>query len=176
MNKTIDPNDFEKAIQEKDYSKIKSYIINSIRNNPYFITASGEHCEAIEACSKLKARKKELPGLFEKYVLQDNEVEFDPDNKDSWNYEYFINQTFYLGENFCKERLYNIKEIGVYLKNFQKPQEAKKDEECISSDENNIDEVKRKKTIPSSIAKIVIIAVSVLLIGLLVVYMVNGNF
>ena len=127
MNRTFEMTDFESAIRDKDYIKLKNYIINSIRNNPRFShSKSEEYSEAAVAFKRLEEMKTELPGLFSPYELQEGEEEFDENNKASWNQEYFIRQTFLLGENFCRKRFINIRKIGQYITkgNFNDPQEV----------------------------------------------------
>ena len=177
MNRTFEIADFNKAIEEKDYIKLKNYIVNSVRNNPGFrYTKSVASCsEATEAFNKLNAMKDDLPGLFVKYELQPGEIEFDENNKSVWNQEYFIRQTFLLGENFCSKRFDHVHRIGQYIskaskKNFNDPQEA------IEGYENNntivetssakivSNEIVENKPWPMIIAGI--IAVVALLVGI----------
>lgn len=128
MNRTFEMEDFDQAIEEKDYIKLKNYIVNSVRNNPSFrYTKSVASCsEATEAFRKLRTMQEELPGLFVKYELQPGEMEFDENNKSAWNQEYFIRQTFLLEENFCSKRFEHVRLIGQYVSkgNFNDPQEA----------------------------------------------------
>lgn len=143
MKKTFETEDFDAAIKDKDYIKIKNYVINSIRNNPGFKYSKkeGDCSEAMAAFRKLLESKDDLPGLFSSYQLQNGEEEFNENNKELWTQEYFIRQTFLLGENFCKERFLNIKKIGKYLAktNFCKPQEEK-----------DIDKNQEEKSMPIS--------------------------
>lgn len=173
MNRTFKMADFEEAIKAKDYIKIKNFIINSIRNNPGFQYGKEVSCSEAEAAfNKLKECKNELPGLFSPYCLQGDEIEFNENNKTAWTYEYFIRQTFLLGENFCDERFAHVKEIGKYLKknvNFTAPQEA--EEGFKENIRNNVvkQNIERKTEDTNPIWIIVVLAI--IIVGLLVVFL-----
>ena len=142
MTKTFEFADFEAAIEAKDYIKIKNYIINSIRNNPEFRREKEKSLsEATEAFNMVKERKNELPGLFTPYCVQAGEEEFNEDDKERWNKEYFIRQTFLLEENFCSERFSQVKKIGQYItknENFPEPQEVMEgNEKHLAKNENH---------------------------------------
>ena len=171
MNRTFSLEDFDAAIAAKDYIKIKNYIINSIRNNPRFCYNKNEkRSEATEAFTKLVKMKAELPGLFSPYKLQEGETEFDENNKDSWTQEYFIRQTFLLGENFCIERFNNVKKIGQYLAkaNFNDPQEVmegyEKDESRMG--DNPVEVSNSANRVSPITIVLIIIAIVSLLVGL----------
>lgn len=59
---------------------------------------------------------KNFPEILVKYTPMYREKEFNEANKDEWDYEYFIRQTFLLGRNWCVERYENCKKIAIYLK------------------------------------------------------------
>lgn len=117
MDRTFDMSEFDKAIREKNYIKIKNYIVNSIRNNPGFLfTRNVQTCsEATEAFLKVRKMRTELPGLFTQYRVQPGEKVFNEKDKASWDKEYFIRQTFLLEENFCDKRFKQVYHIGRYL-------------------------------------------------------------
>ena len=113
--KTLDENAFFKAIEEKDYSRLKTSIISSIRNNPTFIVMENE--KYTEAKIAMKILKEKLPEMFMDYTVLEFEDAFNEDEKEKWNNEYFLRQTFLLGENFCMERYDHLRKIGKELAN-----------------------------------------------------------
>lgn len=116
MNKSFEQEDFEAAIDKREYIKLKNYVANAILNNEEFEKKkNGACCEAEAAFKVLIARKDELPGLFTPYERQYGEKEFDERDKTSWTREYFIRQVFFLGENFCQERFEHVRTIGKEL-------------------------------------------------------------
>lgn len=123
---SFDEKTFYKAIEEKDYSRLKTCIISSIRNNPGFKKAKGEKCS--EAGLAMNILKEKVPEILEHYVVQETEQVYNVDASDTWDKEYFIRQTFLLGENFCMERYNHLVKIGEKIMNgtapnFQEPQE-----------------------------------------------------
>ena len=123
---SFDEQTFYKAIEEKDYSRLKTCIISSIRNNPGFRKARGENFS--EARLAINILKEKVPEMFERYAVQEAEHAYNVDEADIWDKEYFIRQTFLLGENFCMERYSHLMKIGQKITNgtapnFQEPQE-----------------------------------------------------
>lgn len=169
MKRSFDPAVFEAAIRKKDYIKLKNFVINSIRNNPRFTHDKNEkYSEATKVFRRLHSLEKELPGLFAPYELQTGEVEFNEAEKDSWTQEYFIRQTFYLGENFCNKRFANIKKIGQYLTkgNFNDPQEVIEGyEDSIHFISDSTDTKKSVGKKPWLIVVFVIVSIITLLVG-----------
>lgn len=169
MAKTFEQADFEAAINAKDYIKLKNYVINSIRNNPRFTYGKSEECsEAKAAFKRLESLKDELPGLFSQYEVQAGEVEFNEAEKESWTQEYFIRQTFLLGENFCLERFNNIRKIGQYITkgNFNDPQEVVEGyENLVNNISNSTNEAKSIGTLPWLIVGLILATIVVLLVG-----------
>ena len=173
MNNTFTSEEFDAAIASKDYIKIKNYIINSIRNNPRFSYKKGEgKSEAAKAFDKLLSLQDKLPGLFTPYTIQEGEVEFNENDKTSWTQEYFIRQTFLLGENFCVRRFNNIRKIGQYLTkgNFSDPQEVMEGYEKNESNlETEMIEVSYHKNLISNVTIVLaIISIVTLLVGMLI--------
>ena len=171
MHKSFKPEAFYAAINEKDYIKLKNYIINSIRNNPGFYCLDGEEkSEARKYFIILKEKKDKLPELFSEYKIQEGEKEFDESLQDAWDYEYFIRQTFLLEENFCEKRFNHVRKIGKYLEkkkkaNFNSPQEENEDSDynvCSSDRESNCSA--SSKIMPRIIV-FVIIPIILLLVG-----------
>lgn len=123
---SFDAQTFYKAIEEKDYSRLKTCIISSIRNNPGFLPMKGE--KVAESRVAMKILKEKAEGMFEPYKVQKGERVFDESEAETWDKEYFIRQTFLLGENFCTTRYNNLMMIGRKIargidSNFQEPQE-----------------------------------------------------
>lgn len=113
--------DFNKAIENRDFLTLKSYIISSIRYNPQFLPLQGASIsEAEMALNILRERVKEI---FENYKKQDKEIVISDDESVNWSKEYFIEQTFWLGENFCEERIERIKKIGKKISEDKKIRE-----------------------------------------------------
>ena len=168
MSNTFNQMDFDAAIVSKDYIKLKNYIINSIRNNPRFRHEKNEEfSEATTAFKKLLSMKEELPGLFTKYELQSGEVEFNEDEQENRKQEYFIRQTFLLGENFCQKRFNNVRKIGQYLAkgNFDDPQELIEGCENVASSSVSADMPKSAESMPWLLIVVLVIAIIVLLVG-----------
>ena len=174
MNKSFEPEDFDAAIASKDYIALKSYIICSIRNDPGFYRKKGDPSEALIACKKLWDQRRDLPGLFSEYTLQKGEIEFDENMKNSWTWEYFIRQTFLLGENFCPERIKHIGKIGQYLtpRNFNFPQEDLTNEDDRICVLDSGDSLSSKRQMPFRIIVIISIAIIALLVGILAFMMI----
>ena len=90
-----------------DYVGLISCIVSAIRDDPTF---AGEDYEKI---CKYLTNKGKLDGLFQPY----EKVPGEPGNKDKsqWDEKYFIDRTFALKENFSRERLAHVKEVGKYV-------------------------------------------------------------
>jgi len=104
--KSFDKEDFDKAIDNEDFSSLRSYVISAVRNDPTF---SKE-----EVMVTIKKLDEKANKIFEGYQLQEGEEPFSEDIK-LWNKEYFIKQTFWLGENFNKNRINRIKRVGQHV-------------------------------------------------------------
>ena len=171
---SFDESTFWKAIEEKNYSLLKTCIVNSIRNNPGFKkdfkNAKGDKCS--EARLAMDILKEKVPEIFEKYELQDGEHIYDPNEAAAWDKEYFIRQTFLLKQNFCTKRYNHVKEIGIKItheanSNFQNPQEQgqmKRKNQLALARINQI----LQKTKPLLVAGAVVIAVILAVIVLVV--------
>lgn len=123
---SFDADDFYKAIEEKKYAKLKTCIISAIRNNPEFRVATGQ--KESEARLAWRILEENVPEIFEKYEAQEGDQLYSENSVDKWDREFFIRQTFLLGENFNKERLKHVWNIGRKISrgimpNFQEPQE-----------------------------------------------------
>ncbi|MBO5177167.1 MAG: hypothetical protein J6C07_06895 [Lachnospiraceae bacterium] len=121
--------DFEKAIQEKKYSTLISYVVNVMRINPEF--KNDKNQDKSEAEIALDILRHRVPEIFEKYELQGGEKVLSKELILGLNLEdleeCFLRQTFLFSENFCEKRIEDIKFIGQEIAkrntaNFSKPQ------------------------------------------------------
>lgn len=96
---------FEKALQEKDYNRLKINTISAIRNDPAF--------RRDEIKLVLKTLKDRCPEIFEDYRCLDYEEK--KPNPSTWDSRYFTACTFCLKDNFSMERIERICEIGRTL-------------------------------------------------------------
>lgn len=122
---SFDKDTFYKNMKEKNYSRLKTNVISSIRNNPAFRKAPGEeYCEARIAMNLLQ---EHVPEMFGEYKVQAGEHAYNAGEAAAWDRDYFIEQTFFLGENFCWERFRHLGRIGQKIAgesgtNFRNPQ------------------------------------------------------
>lgn len=93
--------DFWKAIEEKNYTRLKINTVSSILNDPTF--ARGETDKI------LNILKDKVPGIFEEEHMLDDEERLD---RSAWDKEYFYYLTCWLEENFAESRIGYIKEVG----------------------------------------------------------------
>ena len=98
--------EFEQWLSEKDYSSLKTAVINVIRNDPTF--SSGEFDKVIAVL------EQRCPEIFEEYQLQNGEEVFDTSEK-AWSNKYFRSLTFWFRENFALSRRTNIEKVGKKL-------------------------------------------------------------
>lgn len=98
--------EFEQWLSEKDYSSLKTAVINVIENDPTFST--GEFNKVIAVLNQ------RCPEIFEEYQLQNGEDVFDESGK-VWSYDYFITLNFWFRENFALSRRTNIEKVGKKL-------------------------------------------------------------
>lgn len=98
--------EFNQWLAEKDYSSIKTAVVNVIKNDPSF--ATGEFDKVIAVL------KQQCPDIFENYQLQEGEEVFDS-VVEKWNHDYFITLTFWFRENFALSRRANIEQVGQKL-------------------------------------------------------------
>lgn len=98
---SFDEGVFRQAIKDKDYLCLKVNTVSSILNDPTF-----ERGETMEV---LKVLEENVPEIFEKYKELDYEERLEPD---VWDKRYFTKLTYWFQENFSKERIAYIKEVG----------------------------------------------------------------
>ena len=122
---SFDKDTFYKNMKEKNYSRLKTNVISCIRNNPAFRKAPGEEC--CEARIAMNLLQEHVPEMFGEYEVQVGERAYKADEAASWDRDDFIEQTFFLGENFCWERFRHLLKIGQKITeargtNFHNPQ------------------------------------------------------
>ena len=93
--------------EKEDYASLRGCIVSLIRDDPTF--AGGDY---EEACKYLRDKGR-IDGVFQSY----EKVPGEPGDKDKsqWDEKYFLDRTFALGENFSRERLAHVKEVGEYV-------------------------------------------------------------
>ena len=92
--------------KKKDYSGLKTCIVSLIRDDPTF--ESGQYEEVDEYL-----KKNGFQDIYQPY----EKVPGEPGDKDKsqWDEKYFLDRTFALKENFSRERLALVKEVGEYV-------------------------------------------------------------
>lgn len=101
MFTSFDESVFRQAIKAKDYLCLKSNTVCSMWADPTF--------ERGETAEVLQILEKEVPEIFEEYVQQDYEERLE---RSKWDKRYFTKLTYWFQENFAKERVAYIKEVG----------------------------------------------------------------
>lgn len=163
---SFDADDFYKAIEEKKYAKLKTCVISAIRNNPEFKRADGE--KVSEARLAWDILEENVPEIFDKYEDQDGDRLYDEKSVNEWDREFFIRQTFLLGENFNRKRYIQVMNIGRKISrgimpNFQEPQELNL--EIFEEQEiKPVVQQTSKKMNPLLIAGVIILAIIVLVV------------
>lgn len=99
--KSFDGKNFQDAIKNKDYTRLKVNVSSAIANDPGF---RGDEIERV-----LDILQEEVPEIFEDYKHLNYEYDLD---RDQWNKGYFDEMTYWLQRNFSKERLEKLKEVG----------------------------------------------------------------
>lgn len=98
---SFDEEKFNKALVEKDYTRLKVNTVSAINNDPTF---SGNEVE--EVINKLKNC---VPEIFEEEKVLAYEENLD---ERDWNKDYFSKLTFYFQNNFAESRISKIKKVG----------------------------------------------------------------
>lgn len=163
---TFNSDAFYRALEEKDYSRLITCIISAVRNNPEFRNATGQ--KSSESTIALNLLKENAPEIFETYKPQEGERIYDETEYKTWDKEYFIRQTFLLGENFCVKRYNHVKAIGRWITrgiepNFQEPQEQCQAEQQHQSIKVNAYKAPQK-TNPLLVLGVVALAIIVLVV------------
>ena len=97
---------FKKTVKERDYSGIRFYLYTIIRDDPTFKTSEYEEAEKY-------LLDNDIRDIYQPY----EKVPGEPGDKDKsqWDEKYFLDRTFALKENFSRERLAHVKEVGEYV-------------------------------------------------------------
>lgn len=97
---------FREAIRnkadQKNFIRLKVSVISAIQNDPTF--ASGEAENALDIL------RRECPEIFER--KKDLGYEEKRTDSDTWDSDYFMRNTTYLEQNFCEDRINELKNIG----------------------------------------------------------------
>ena len=97
---------FNEAISKKgdpqSFMRLKSSVISAIKVDPFFPNG----CEADAA---LELLRQKCPEIFETKKELSYEVNL-PEME--WDKDYFLRKTNYLRQNFCDERIQELREIG----------------------------------------------------------------
>lgn len=94
---------FEESIQNKtNFTRLRVSVVNAIRNDP---TSSRD-----EADRALRMLWKGYPEVFEK--KRDLEYEEQRPDPAAWDKDYFLKYATYVEDNFCPERIKQLREIG----------------------------------------------------------------
>lgn len=101
MFTSFDENAFMKAIEEKNYLRLKVDTVSSMLNDPTF--------ERGETDKVLKILDEKVPEIFEDEVKLDYEERLE---RSEWDKRYFTKLTYWFQENFAKSRVQYIKEVG----------------------------------------------------------------
>lgn len=122
---SFDIQEFMSAINNHDYTRIRACFVNAILNDPLFL--NNNESEVKRAYNILQNKKELIPELWQTYRKFVEEPDFE--NEDEWDYDSFIQKTFYLTRNFNVKRINELGRIGRSLArqgklpNFQEPQE-----------------------------------------------------
>ena len=154
---------------KKDYVSLRECIVSLIRDDPTFV--SGDYDEA---CKCLE--DKGLDDVFQPY----EKVPGEPGDKDKsqWDEKYFLDRTFALKENFSRERLAHVKEVGEYVyrdkptpgkEEAAKKAQAAQDKPGISKNKT----APKKPGSPTNLKKYIPLLIALLLVIVVVVILVK---
>ncbi len=101
MFRSFDENEFWKAINNKNYLRLKINTVSTMLSDPTF--------ERGETDRVLKILEERVPEIFEDEKKLAFEKRLAPD---LWDKGYFTELTYYFRENFAKSRIPYIKEVG----------------------------------------------------------------
>lgn len=93
--------DLKEALERKDYAKLKVLLSSTIKSDPTFSTQ--------EVSALCNIFQKNVPEIFEKKIELGYEEIFPPEQ---WDKRYFSKLLYWLQQNFAKERIDYIKEVG----------------------------------------------------------------
>lgn len=97
---------FKKLVKDRDYAGIRYYLCAIIRDDPTFKTSEYEEAEKY-------LFENGMEDIYQPYA----KVPGEPGDKDrsQWNDGYFLDRSHALIENFSRERLAHVKEVGEYV-------------------------------------------------------------
>jgi len=101
MFTAFDEKAFWQAVKEKDFLCLKVNAASAMLDDPTF--------ERGEAEQVLKILEEKVPEIFEDYVVESYEQRLNPEE---WDKRYFTKLVYWFQENFAKERVPYIKEVG----------------------------------------------------------------
>lgn len=101
MFRAFDENAFWQAVKEKNFLRLKVNTASAMLDDPTF--------ERGEAEQVLKILEEKVPEIFEDYVVESYEQRLNPEE---WDKRYFTKLVYWFQENFAKERVPYIKEVG----------------------------------------------------------------
>lgn len=99
MYRSFNENNFNQAIFEKDFLSIRIYALCALRYDPAF-----DKGESDRVLKKLN----DIEGVYEKF----NRADYEEWRKEKWDEDYFFSLICWMEDNFAKERLSHIKEVG----------------------------------------------------------------
>ena len=130
---------FKEIVTNKDYIRLKTYMVSLIHDDPTFETGEYEKAEKY-------LLDNGLGDIYQKYA----KVPGEPGNKDKsqWDEKYFSNRAFTFLENFSRERLAHVREVGKYVYRDKpttgKEEAAKRTQEILSNISKELKSLKIK--------------------------------
>ena len=137
---------FKEIVTNKDYIRIKTYMVSLIHDDPTFETGEYEKAEKY-------LLDNGLGDIYQKYA----KVPGEPGNKDKsqWDEKYFSDRSFALMENFSRERLAHVKEVGKYVYRDKptpgKEEAAKRTQEILSNIIKDLNKIRIKISFSNSL-------------------------
>lgn len=101
MFTAFNENKFLQALKDKDYHCLKVNAVSAMLDDPTF--------ERGEARRVLEILEKETPEIFDDPINLEYEERLE---RDEWDKRYFTKLTYWFQENFAKERVDYIEEVG----------------------------------------------------------------
>lgn len=101
MFTSFDEKAFYQAIKDKDYLCLKVNTVSSMLDDPTF--------ERGETMKVLQILEEQVPEIFEEYSDLEYEERLD---RSVWDKRYFTKLTYWFEENFSKNRVAYIREVG----------------------------------------------------------------
>ena len=157
MIDSMNSNYFKEIVTNKDYIRLKTYMVSLIHDDPTF--ESGEY---------EKAEKYLLDNGLGDIYQQYTKVPGEPGNKDKsqWDEKYFSDRSFALLENFSRERLAHVKEVGKYVYRDKptpgKEEAAKKAQAAQTQPKTSAQKTSMKSGSPTNLKKLIPILLVVL--------------